>query len=467
MKKIISLLLVFATVLGMLAFSGCDGEKTPSSTETLTLEAGSATEGTGGPFSPEDHPILKGGVDENFPEFVRNFSGGTALGYFPMQIYNGWAICGFSYFNLSDPGETLYPIFFDGFAALNESYSAGDSASCYGFLIDPVLTAENGGVPVIHYNVMFTFYNDDNGTRTILSKAKVFTFNVKTQEITAVFFEKEALTIQNAAPAPGEIMVGTKINTPQFVSNMALYRDHLYYNVYDVSGDESFYCVGNDGKNAKKLELQREEEESKEHYFLAVYEDRIWAICFGKLCSFALDLSDFRLEKQLYSEKHLYSEKAGIFDGYVYYTKNNKSVFLDDMEFGVTDYVRSPLSNLETEETLLEQVVLYSHIGDRYTTSKAGKIFFTAKEDVFSPSPNALRSQRLCLYDCKTNEIRPFYTQKKEDSMDFSMRYISDQWVAVDFTDPKNYQTIRTLFHLESGEEIALNGLDFKKGFYL
>ncbi|MBR2634963.1 MAG: hypothetical protein IKD31_05235 [Clostridia bacterium] len=423
MKKIISLLLIFALVCGMLAFSGCDGEKIPSSTETLTLEAGSATEGTGGTFSPEDHPILKGGVDENFPEYAYMYSR-QAIAAQTMQVYGDFVICGFQYYLLSDPDQKLHPIFFEGLPNLlaEENPEVTEwSGNLVSFYLDEELTRQNGGVPVIHYSVEAKFTPPDPIPRASVKKRFFFTFDVKSQRISFL------------PPAEGLKTEDGKVVSLSGMKEIRVWEGRIYFSA-TVDQEDYFVSMKNDGTDlvlisqAEDLSAAASDKEKKPCYFVTHSDHRVWMVRSGVLYSAAADFSD--LKKEAEPDSNLQDCLSGVHDGYLYFFKETDRLELFGMRvpFAVYACVRKPLANLSAEETLIEGI-------DSGYVMAGGNILYskTAELQLLNGVSSVIVCQKLYWYDVERGVENVFFTQKEGDLRRTRICFLSSRRAIVDF----------------------------------
>ncbi|MBR2634124.1 MAG: hypothetical protein IKD31_00925 [Clostridia bacterium] len=388
MKKFLSLMLVLALGCGTLSFAGCDGDLPTGETgENVTL---TETEGqTPNPSEKSyyielsENPILEGMESFEMEEFLEalqpyadiniarrvNQLCGDYIFYQDPEEH-----CNLYYQSRKNPMEKGIPLSFDG-----SSKIAGKSLNdlyVHFFLVDPILTRENGGVPVLHLMVSEERYGEF---------AYLVRFDVKTQELT-LLYDSSTLSY----------------------GKFYLYGDRLYFFEKNDEGRLVLKSIKTDGSDFRVANANYHEDKSRISDVIDVEGGRIYYENYCELHSCALDLSDDRLEMTMKGSV-LVGER--ISNGYLYFT-TAKAQYRQAGDFSIPckDYIRAPLSDLTDQKIVLEGV------GLNLPDDGGDRIFFKKPEDVL-PSVTAAVSYAFrtvyCL-DLNTGTERAIFTQEEE-----------------------------------------------------
>ncbi|MBR2634470.1 MAG: hypothetical protein IKD31_02700 [Clostridia bacterium] len=390
MKKIISLVLILATVLGMLSFAGCRdtaGGKEQTETEGL-LNSQQELPGFGEPpvtLELAYNPILEGGSFDlpAFSETNYNFIiktcqiYGDYLIYRDMERKNDEVV----YRDLSDPSGEAIPLCYRSYSRYY-GRSFWDLAPVYGFLIDPVLSKENSGVPVIHFV-----------SRKMTSH--LFTFNVKTQEMKAIYEGEEE----------------------EQIDYLAIASDRIYFVVVDRNNTahKILHSIKNDGSDHKELDLLSETPLNVR--LLHVGPERLYYLKGMIVYSCASDFSDVREEILLESPK-----APMIFEGYLYYFKE---IAAETFQKKAYEILRSPLSDLSAGETVLKDVFVPE------MKAEMGRVIFYKSSDLIPLEHQSGYTHRaLYMLDLRDGSETLLYENTDVLGLDFPPIYShSEDWL--------------------------------------
>ena len=301
MKKFLSLMLVLALVCGMLSFAGCDGDL---------------------PTDEEIYPgftSLPQGEIPNMPEYLEGRQG-KGIVYGDYLIFANHTENTLVFQLLSNPMPKGVPVAFDALAKKGENPFF--NARIEPFLVDPIASAKNGGVPVI----LFVGYVDD--TSNIMNSIRhyrLLSFNMKTQK-TSVLID----------------------HVPDRINHLLCYRDRLYFETSGGDRGSILYSLKSDGSDVQMMENHEKE---RRHITYAA-DGRLYYMADNVfLYSCKTDFSDIQAHGEVETGMRLM-----VHDGYLYFPEKQEAKEFNGTRLTTYHYYRAPLSDPSKKELVLEHI---------------------------------------------------------------------------------------------------------------
>ena len=352
MKKFLSLLLVLATVCGMLSFSGCRDVEIPSETEEeRTFEI----------------PILPQGTIPEMPDYIAGENPASAVLYGEYCLF--WGADGLRFQLYSNPTPTAYPGFFDALAQ-GEDNPFYHFSSPSSFLVDPISSAENGGIPTL----IFSTKRKVNLGEPILYQ--ICSFNIATQKPTVL-----------------------KDGIADKIQYLWMYKDRIYFATYGADQGTGLFSMKNDGSdfcegvNAEK-EMILPLHCANDRIYYTVYD--------GNLYSADLNWADHRVEAPVESDIRIL-----VHGDYLYYSESQGRKEFGGVEHTCYNYYRISLKDPQKKELILEDV--YGAGGPQGTL-----IPFRRVEDLRLLDQKKKCLMGLYLFDAATGEVKTVFRETEE-----------------------------------------------------
>ena len=299
MKKIISLVLILATVLGMLSFAGCRDVALPTED-----------------FFPGLTELPQGEIPD-MPEYIFSRPSTYGMIYGDYLLYYDQLKEVFSFRLLSSPQLSGVPLLFD--PLLEEE----DLIPGLHWMVDPVTSAQYNGIPT----VVFTIRRMDDVTdRNTLSHSKIVSFNVATQKLKIL---------------QDKIYDG--------IMSMWMYRDRIYYETNQGDRGKTFHSIKTDGSDYKMMENPNGEFRSH------IYADdgRLYYKVANDGCLYSCD-PDFGNVKKIRRMEGTF--RPFVRGGYLYYGESQGKSDFGGILYTSYHLYRSPLSDLNQKELVLEHI---------------------------------------------------------------------------------------------------------------
>ena len=359
MKKIISLVLILATVLGTLSFAGCrDGDLPTEGEEEL--------------FSGETDfdviPVLPQGAIPETPDYINAVYTNQGVIYGDYHIYWDTTLQRYSFQLLSSPMPKGAPIYFDALSPKeNPLYDVKGI-----FLVDPVASAQNNGVPVI---LIVNEISTRLGIGSSISHWQVLSFNMKTQKVKVIID-----------------------NIPDKVNSMMMYRDRLYLTADSGDRGSTIYSLNTDGTDVQTMENP----EKEKRWIVYAAGGRLYYLVGSTfLFSCNADFSDVQFHQQINQNVRLM-----VHDGYLYFPEKQEAQTYGEIRHISYHYYRAPFSDLTKKELVLENI--YGAGAPQGTVLPFRKV-----EDIGKNEKGRVCFRGLYLFDVKTGEVKTVFQSEE------------------------------------------------------